>query len=88
MYGEAYTSSAIGSNCFHSHCNITNGIFSGGWLLGGRVGGGGGWAPGGGLYLLSGVTLAILVSGFQNKYNYQGRFRDLQKEELISVVDF
>ena len=27
------------------------------------------------------------VEGFQNNWDYQGRFRDLWKEELISVVD-
>ena len=37
--------------------------------------------------LFSGATLEILLRGFQKNYNYQGRFGDLRKEELISVVD-
>ena len=35
----------------------------------------------------AGVILEILLSSFQNNCNYQGRFGDFGKEDLISVVD-
>ena len=37
--------------------------------------------------LFSGVNLEILLRGFQNNCNYQGRFMDLWKEKLFSVID-
>ena len=35
----------------------------------------------------AGVALEILLSGLQNNCNYQGKLKDLLKEELILVVD-
>ena len=34
----------------------------------------------------AGVILEMLLSGFQNNCNYQGKFSNLWKEELSSVV--
>ena len=34
----------------------------------------------------AGAILEMLLSGFQNNCSYQGKFSDLWKEELISVV--